>query len=213
MKEKLLGILSKGSVSSRLIACRNDDEKIYLKRYLSKGRAGGIMLPESPVQPGTLSGCTGCPGAVERKKPFGSGTNGVMVILNAPALTSKMEMDFYRAESSELLKKMLGAIGLVSGECYITNLVKCETTDTLVKPSDMVRNCLPVLKSEIESVKPKIIIVMGEIVPLQPVVNATRGISWFNTEHSISLVKNPDLKRPAWETLKLVKTRLQELEQ
>ena len=213
MKESLLDILKKGSVSSGLIVCRNGDEKIYLKRYLAQGIISKTGLAGSAVQPGTLSGCSGCPAVVERKRPFGSGVNGVMVVLNAPALTSKMEMDFYRTESAELLKKMLGSIGLVFAECYITNLVKCETTDTLVKPSDMVRNCLPVLKAEIETVKPKIIIVMGEIVPLQPVVNTTRGISWFNTEHSISLVKNPDLKRPAWQTLKLVKTKLQELEQ
>ena len=211
MKERLISILKKGSVSSGLIVCRNDDEKIYLKRYMSHGAGSGNI--KADVQPYILSGCSGCHGVLELKRPFGSGINGVMVVLNAPALTSRMEMDFYRAESAELLKKMLGSIGLASAECYITNLVKCETTDTLVKPSDMVRNCLPVLKSEIETVKPKIIIVMGEIVPLQPVVNTTRGIIWFNTEHSISLVKNPDLKRPAWETLKLVKTKLLELEQ
>jgi DNA polymerase len=205
MKNKLLAILKTGAVSSGLLVCRNDDEKVYLKRYLGRAPAS------SGVQPGTLNGCAKCPGAIEKKKPFGSGINGVMVVLNAPSLTSRMEMDFYRAESSELLKKMLGSIGLVPGECYITNLVKCDTTDLLVKPSDMVRNCLPVLKSEIESVKPGIVIVMGELVPLRPVINTTRGISWFNTEHSISLVKNPDLKRSAWETLKLIKVRLQEL--
>ncbi|HPS57231.1 MAG TPA: uracil-DNA glycosylase family protein [Spirochaetota bacterium] len=213
MKERLLNILKTGSVSSGLIICRNDDEKIYLKRYLAQAPVSKTGQSESSVRPGTLSECSVCRGVIERKKPFGSGINGVMVLLNAPALTSKMEIDFYRAESAELLKKMISSIGLVFAECYITNLVKCETTDPLVKPSDMVRNCLPIFKSEIETVKPKIIIVMGEIVPLQPVVNTTRGISWFNTEHSISLVKNPDLKRPAWETLKLVKTKLQELEQ
>lgn len=213
MKQRLLGILKTGSVSSGLIVCRNNDEKIYLKRYLSQGAAGGSVQAGPSLDPGTLNDCSVCRGVVERKKAFGSGINRVMVILNAPALTSKMEIDFYRAESAELMKKMLGSIGLVFAECYITNLIKCETTDLLVKPSDMVKNCLPVLKSEIETVKPKIIIVMGELVPLQPVINTTRGISWFNTEHSISLVKNPDLKRPAWETLKLVKIKLQELEQ
>lgn len=213
MKEKLLGILKNGTVSSGLLVCRNDEERIYLKRYVSSDNRSRKDGPETSLQPGKTAECSLCRGIVDRKRPFGSGINGVMVVLNAPALTSKMEIDFYRAESAGLLKKMLGSIGLVSGECYITNLIKCETADPLIKPSDMVKNCLPVLKSEIETVKPKIIIVMGEIVPLQPVVNTTRGISWFNTEHSISLLKNPDLKRPAWETLKLVKTKLQELEQ
>lgn len=213
MKDRLLCILKNGMVSSGLIVCRNNDERIYLKRYLSRDGRVSNGEPELPVKPGKTAECSLCRGIVDRKKPFGSGINGVMVLLNAPALTSKMEIDFYRAESADLLKKMLGSIGLVFSECYITNLIKCDTADPLIKPSEMVKNCLPVLKSEIETVKPKIIIVMGEIVPLQPVVNTTRGISWFNTEHSISLLKNPDLKRPAWETLKLVKSKIMELEQ
>jgi hypothetical protein len=52
---------------------------------------------------------------------------------------------------------------------------------------------------------------MGEILPIQNVVNSSKGITWFNTEHTISLIKNPELKRPAWETLKLVKMKYLEL--
>ena len=52
---------------------------------------------------------------------------------------------------------------------------------------------------------------MGDILPLQNVVKSSSGISWFNTDHPVTLLKNPDLKRPAWETLKLVKKRYAEL--
>ena len=212
MKAGLLEILKTGSLASGLLVCRNADEKIYLKRYLLHSTGSSDATDKDGANPDVLNKCSVCRGVVERKKPVGSGINGVMVVLNAPALSTKMEINFYRSESAELLKKMIASIGLVPAECYITNLIKCETTDPLLKPSDMVRNCLPVLASEIEKVQPKIIIVMGELISLQPVINKSRGISWFNTDHSISLVKNPDLKRPAWETLKLVKKRLQELE-
>jgi hypothetical protein len=33
---------------------------------------------------------------------------------------------------------------------------------------------------------------MGEIIPLQGVIKSVKGFSWFNTEHTISLIKNPE---------------------
>ena len=43
MKDRLLCILKNGMVSSGLIVCRNNDERIYLKRYLSRdGRVSNV---------------------------------------------------------------------------------------------------------------------------------------------------------------------------
>jgi len=209
MKERLLTLLKHGSLSSGMLACRNEGERIYLKRFLAP--AAVKPLADGADMPADTGECTRCPGAVDRKRPFGTGSSGVMIVLNAPKLSGRMEIEFYRSDSAGLLKKMTSAIGLGLNECYVTNLVKCDTSDSLVKPSEMVNNCLPMLKGEIEKVKPRIVIVMGELVPLRQIINASRGISWFNTEHCISLIKNPDLKRPAWETLKMVRKKLQEL--
>lgn len=211
MDERFLGILKNRTLSSGLIMCRDENERLFLKKFIKGENAPSGRDVQAAAGTAEFMNCGRCPGIVERKKPFGSGAGRVMIILNAPRLSGKMEIEFYRADSAALLKKMAAAIDLELSTCYVTNLIKCETSDSLVKPSDMVKNCLPVLKAEIEKVDPRIILVMGEIVPLQPVVNASRGITWFNTEHSISLIKNPDLKRPAWETLKLMKKRLREL--
>lgn len=158
-----------------------------------------------------LSECTACPDIIERKAPFGSGSNGVMILLNAPKMANRIEISIHRAESVDLLKKMVSAIGLEMKECYVTNLIKCESGNALFKPSDMVKNCTKILQREIDLIKPKLVIVMGEILPIQMVINSSKGITWFNTEHTISLIKNPELKRPAWETLKLVKIKYMEL--
>ncbi len=134
-----------------------------------------------------------------------------MVVLNAPRMANKAELRIHRTESADLLKKMINAIGLELHECYVTNLIKCETSDPFVKPSDMLRNCLDILKAEIDMKKPQLGIVMGELIPLQPVIKSVKGISWYNTEHTLSLIKNPELKRPAWETLKLARKRYLEI--
>lgn len=155
--------------------------------------------------------CNLCPDITERKRPFGSGINGVIIILNSPRMANKLELSINRTESVELIKKMVNAIGLEMKDCYVTNLIKCESASALIKPSDMVKNCISVLQKEIEIVKPKLALVMGDILPLQLVVNSSRGITWFNTEHPISLLKNNELKRPAWETLKLMRKKFLEL--
>ena len=59
--------------------------------------------------------------------------------------------------------------------------------------------------------KPRIVIVFGDIMPLQKIVKGSVDIFWYNIEHPITLIKNPDLKRPAWSTLKLVMAKMKEL--
>lgn len=190
---------------------KNSEELEYLKNYL-KGAVKPVSQTFIAATPDALiNNCTKCRDIVERKTAYGTGENGVMIILNAPRMANKAELRIHRTESAGLLKKMVNAIGLELQQCYVTNLIKCESSDPFVKPSDMLKNCLDILKQEIEMINPRLGIVMGEIIPLQGVIKSVKGISWFNTEHTISLIKNPELKRPAWETLKIARDRYTEI--
>jgi len=155
--------------------------------------------------------CNKCPDIISKRSPFGSGSNMVMIILNIPRMINREEIIKLKSQSDELLKKMMTAINLELNECYVTSLVKCETNSVLNKPSDMVKNCLYILEKEIDMLKPNLAIVMGDILPLQKIVNSNKGIAWFNIEHPVSLIKNPELKRSAWTTLKLANKRFLEL--
>jgi len=105
-----------------------------------------------------------------------------------------------------MITKMMKAIHVDVKACYITNMIKCESQREL--PGTMFSHCQSLLAKEVELVKPLIIIVMGEMRPLQKIVKNSSGIQWFNIEHPITLIKNPELKKPAWNTLKLVKAAL-----
>ena len=155
--------------------------------------------------------CDLCNDVEERKFGLGSGGNRVMVILNAPRLVDILEKKVHKKESVELLKKILHAGNLAFNECYITNLVKCEIRDSLTKPSQIVKNCETIISKEIDIMKPRIAIVFGDILPLQKIIKETRDIYWYNIDHPITLIKNPELKRPAWNTLKLVMAKMREL--
>jgi DNA polymerase len=210
--ESLINLLKDRRVMKNTLLCKGGDELNYLIELLKpKTEAAKISTVQDITADFKISECKACPDIIERKNPFGSGANGVMIILNAPRMANRIEMSIHRAESVELLKKMVSAIGLEMKECYVTNLIKCETGNALFKPSDMVKNCTKILQREVDLIKPRLVIVMGEILPIQAVVNSSKGITWFNTEHTISLIKNPELKRPAWETLKLVKMKYLEL--
>lgn len=212
INESIIHVLKDRRMMRAALVYKGDDELNFIKNLLNN-KTDHL---DKPVIHDTSKNlfpdeCTLCPDITERKRPFGSGINHVMIILNSPRMANKLELSINRSESIDLLKKMVNAIGLEVKDCYVTNLIKCESASALIKPSDMVKNCISVLQKEIEIVKPKLAMVMGDILPLQLVVNSSRGITWFNTEHPISLLKNNELKRPAWETLKLMKKKYQEL--
>jgi len=68
------------------------------------------------------------------------------------------------------------------------------------------------MEREIAEVRPHTVIVMGLIIPLKKAMDARQGIRWFNTDHPVTLIKNPDLKKSAWSTLKLVRAHLDEIQ-
>lgn len=200
---------------------RNDLERSMLKGWISLNVSGGIASEEElpsvdmAVHPENrnelnemIMNCSRCAGAEDKKCGVGSGANGIMIILNAPAMVSSFEKKQFKAESVDLLKKMLAAIDVEFSKCYITSIIKCEPSETMHRPSSMFRECQHILKKEIELIKPLLVMVFGEIVPLQKIIHESEGISWYNIEHPITLIKNPDLKGKAWKTLKLVSTEM-----
>jgi uracil-DNA glycosylase len=204
----LSGALSKGLI----ITHRSDDELSYLRQWL----VTGFREQAPPAEPMAhevdqlkvreiIQKCVRCAGAGEKKLPFGSGSNGIMIVLNLPDKISSVDMRQYKAEANELMKKMMAAIGVSIEECYITSLIKC-SGQSFARPSEMFQECIDMFRAEIAEVQPSMIIVMGAFAPLMRVSKEQSAIRWFNTDHPVTLIKNPDLKRASWSTLQLVKS-------
>ncbi len=198
----------------RIPLYRGESERTFLIKWLEEKREpppAAEVKEENLNLPEIMDNCSRCGNITERKKSFGSGNNGVMMVLNAPGMIGREERDLYRSRSVELLKKIVEVLKLVFDDCYITNLIKCETSDVLQKPSIMLSECMNIFLRELSEIKPELVLVLGDMLPLQKVVNENPGISWFTIHHPITMIKNSDLKRPAWNTLKLVIKRLEEL--
>lgn len=210
MKNGLSAIIKNQAWRGAPVLYKTAEEMLFLHGWLSKEEFHPSNLTEESIDL-LIQRCGKCEKVKEKKKGFGTGYNRIMVILNRPVMMNRIEMTLYKTESVDLLRNMVKAIGFDLEECYTTNLIKCESDDAFTKPSDMIKNCMTILEKELNYYKPEIVIVMGEILPLQGIVKGSSGISWFNTEHPVSLLKNTVLKRPAWETLKLVKKKYAEL--
>lgn len=210
VEHDLAVLLQHPALQRRMLLYRGEAEREQLVEWL--GRAA---LPTVDKESGDLRGmieeCNRCPGASEKKIGIGTGENRVMVILNSPPLVNLVEKKMLRGESVELMKKMLRAASIDFSASYITNLVKCEVRDPVLKPSQVVSNCERIIMREIEVLGPRIAIVFGDIMPLQRIIKMTSDVFWYNIEHPITIIKNPELKRPAWNTLKLIMGKLREL--
>ena len=191
---------------------RDENELAFLYHWLS--------LTGDPVQPVSeprdslsirdiIASCSKCGRVSERKYPAGTGLSRVMVILNSPRLLSRVERNLYKEESISMLKKMIELLGLMMGDVYMTNLVKCEVDDALSRTSSIVNNCEEILLRELELISPEIAVLFGDIIPLQKIVKSTTGVFWFNIDHPVTLIKNPELKRGAWNTLQNVKKQIE----
>jgi len=201
--------LRDGRRSGRIVICRGEDERVFIKDFISSPGTIGEQGPQCAAgeRPARTDGavCGKCGNVRDRKKPVGSGENGVVIILNLPSMVSGMERRKYREEATDLMKKMMAAIDIDIQKCYITSLIKCDPAEPTMSPGGMFKNCEPILEREIAHLAPRVVIVMGDMRPLKRIRDRHAAVSWFAVDHPIALINNPDLKRGAWNTLKLAR--------
>lgn len=181
------------------------DEISYLLNRKNADASVVLNTLQEKVQH-AVAQCSKCRTTEKHTIHGGDASSGIMIILNPPSMLASVEKKVFQPEVDEMLTKMMKAIDVDVKACYITNMIKCESQHEL--PGTMFSRCQSLLVKEIELVKPLIIVVMGEMRPLKKIVTNSSGIQWFNIEHPITLIKNPELKKPAWNTLKLVKAAL-----
>ena len=148
----------------------------------------------------------------------------VLVVGEGPGHDEDMQGLPFVGKAGVLLDRMLGAIGLDrKTNCYIANIVKCRPPENRNPLPDEQTACFSFLEAQIHILKPKMILCMGKIaiekITGQNIsINAQHGeffdyngIPVMPTYHPSALLRNEELKRPAWEDLKLFKKRLDEI--
>jgi len=125
--------------------------------------------------------------------------------------------------SGELLTKMIHAIGMERSECYIANIVKCRPPGNRNPSPEEAEACIGFLRQQTALIRPKVIVLLGRVACryiLKEEIFITRdhGVwferkgTWFMpTFHPSALLRDPSKKRDAWEDLKKVRDKLNEL--
>ena len=148
----------------------------------------------------------------------------VLVVGEGPGHDEDMQGLPFVGKAGVLLDRMLAAIGLDrKTNCYIANIVKCRPPENRNPFPDEQAACFSFLEAQIHILKPKMILCMGKIA-IEKITGQSiaitqkhgeffeyNGIPVMPTYHPSALLRNEELKRPAWEDLKKFKKRLDEI--
>lgn len=148
----------------------------------------------------------------------------VLVIGEAPGRDEDLSGRPFVGAAGQLLDKMLIAIQLSrTTNCHILNIVKCRPPMNRDPRPEEMAACSSFLEMQIHVLKPKMILAMGRIAA-QALLKTTmpigrlrgnfyeiKGIPFMATYHPSALLRNEELKRPAWEDLKAFRKRLIEI--
>jgi DNA polymerase len=144
-----------------------------------------------------------------------------LIIGEAPGADEDRQGEPFVGQAGKLLDAMLAAIGLKRGEnVYITNVLKSRPPGNRNPEADEIAACMPYLLSQIELIRPKIILALGRFAAqnllqtdepigrLRGRVHRYRDIPLVVTYHPAYLLRNLPDKARAWEDLCLARRTL-----
>jgi DNA polymerase len=168
--------------------------------------------------------CAACPLYTTRTNTVpGEGVSSplVLVIGEGPGEHEDMSGRPFVGEAGRLLDKMLASINLSREQnCFITNVVKCRPPHNRDPLPEEIAACAPFLARQIALLKPRVILCAGRVAA-QTLIKTTNSIKnlhghfiecgeipLFPMYHPSALLHDSGLKRPAWNDLKTLRTRL-----
>jgi DNA polymerase len=195
----------------------------------SNAASGDISADSLELVAADVRGCTACKLSATRTNAVpGEGQSQplVMVIGEGPGADEDATGRPFVGKAGQLLDKMLTSIGLSrESNCYIANVIKCRAPGNRDPQPDETAACASFLQRQIQLLQPRFILCAGRIAA-QTLLNTStpigklRGkfidfkagdtvIPFLPTYHPSALLRNEDLKRPAWEDLKLLRAAIE----
>ena len=168
-----------------------------------------------------IAACTRCglhAGRTNTVPGQGNPQPEILFVGEAPGKDEDEQGLAFVGRAGQLLTKMIEAMGFAREDVFIANINKCRPPDNRKPTREEMDTCLPFLKRQIATLKPKVIIAMGAtavegLVPLPEgqTISKVRGqwlefegIPLMPTYHPAYLLRNPAMKRPVWDDLKTV---------
>lgn len=167
-------------------------------------------------QIGDCRRCKLCSGRKNLVFGVGNPNAEIMFVGEGPGADEDEQGIPFVGRAGQLLTKMIQAMGYERKDVYIANVVKCRPPGNRNPEPDEISACLPFLKKQIQIVDPKVIVCLGKFaaqtvldtqIPISRLRGHFREIDGkrvMPTFHPAYLLRNPGMKRLAWEDLKKV---------
>ncbi len=125
----------------------------------------------------------------------------------------------FAGRAGELLTNMIEKVLLIPrSEVYISNIVKCRPPNNRVPSATEAHTCLPYLLKQIDHIKPKIVVTLGDtayhyltgdesqIAQIRGTLQKCGDYTIIPTFHPSYLLRNPSAKKEAFTDMKLIKS-------
>ena len=147
----------------------------------------------------------------------------IMIVGEGPGANEDIEGKPFVGRAGKLLDKMLSAIKLDRTKVYISNVVNYRPPANRKPTEAEIERYLPYLKSHIEIINPKILVLLGStalntLIGSEVVISKARG-QWIQKKigsaepwiiasfHPAFLMRQPEQKKLTWIDLKMIREK------
>lgn len=171
----------------------------------------------------SIKGCNKCKLCGGRNNiVFGVGNENanIMFIGEGPGADEDMQGIPFVGKAGQLMNKAFEGVGINRDEVYIANIVKCRPPQNRNPEKDEVEACIQYLRTQVMTVKPKIIVLLGSVA-LKNILGEDfsitkvrgnwiekKGIWYMPTFHPAALLRDENKKIDFWKDLKKIKEKL-----
>ncbi|MBQ7114586.1 MAG: uracil-DNA glycosylase [Clostridia bacterium] len=174
----------------------------------------------------TLQGCKGCGLSAGRTNIVigdGNPKAKIMLIGEGPGRDEDLQGIPFVGAAGKLLDKMLAAIDLDRNNVYIANIVKCRPPQNRTPLEEEAEACIGHLRAQVALVRPAIIVCLGataaryvydrnvRITRDRGIWKCSKGVWILPTYHPAALLRDESKKREAWDDLKKLRAKYEEL--
>ena len=134
----------------------------------------------------------------------------------APGADEDRQGEPFVGAAGQLLNKIIEACTLRREQVYILNALKCRPPGNRTPASDEISNCRNFFERQLEIIQPEFICCLGSVAT-QTLLGTTqplgklrgrfhdyRGIKVVATYHPAYLLRYPNMKRAAWDDMKML---------
>ena len=174
---------------------------------------------------GDCTRCGLCEGRTQVVNTHGNPKARLMFVGEAPGADEDAQGKPFVGRAGQLLTKMIEAMGMKREEVIIGNVNRCRPPGNRQPTLEEAAICRPFLFREIATIKPEVIVVMGNtalrnllearegITRVRGKFQDFRGIKVMPTFHPAYLLRDPSKKRETWADLKMVMEYLESVQE